>query len=246
MPSAPSATPDRGRAGESVPTASASSGWPASAPSQPPATSLVPDRPRTSRPSRSAPAGWHGTAPGTRQAGTPWPRPQQRAGCRFQAPAGRGGRGAVGHEGLLLLRVQPASVLVRVGHHSLRGIEPQHVTDGSHGRFIPTDRVSRHAREIARMTDADGNIRINRAPVLTLWAAVVAERLGFDRATALTLGQAVAGSAPTPRACRWALSSPHPSWCASKATGWPRASACMSTCWAVRCRWCARRTGCGR
>ena len=24
-------------------------------------------------------------------------------------------------------------------------------------------------------------IRINRAPVLTLWAAVVAERLGFDR-----------------------------------------------------------------
>jgi hypothetical protein len=37
------------------------------------------------------------------------------------------------------------------------------------------------------------SIKINRAPVLTLWAAVVAERLGFDRATALTLGQAVAG-----------------------------------------------------
>src|SRR3954449_7697700 len=36
-------------------------------------------------------------------------------------------------------------------------------------------------------------IRINQAPVLTLWAAVVAERLGFDRDTALTLGQAVAG-----------------------------------------------------
>src|SRR3954454_19050790 len=36
-------------------------------------------------------------------------------------------------------------------------------------------------------------IKINRAPVLTLWAAVAAERLGFDRATALTLGQAVAG-----------------------------------------------------
>ena len=30
-------------------------------------------------------------------------------------------------------------------------------------------------------------------PVLTLWAAVVAERLGFDRDTALTLGRAVAG-----------------------------------------------------
>ena len=36
-------------------------------------------------------------------------------------------------------------------------------------------------------------IRINRAPVLTLWAAVVAERLGFDADAALTLGRAVAG-----------------------------------------------------
>lgn len=36
-------------------------------------------------------------------------------------------------------------------------------------------------------------IRINRAPVLTLWAAVVAERLGFDWGEALTLGRAVAG-----------------------------------------------------
>lgn len=36
-------------------------------------------------------------------------------------------------------------------------------------------------------------VRINRAPVLTLWAAVVAERLGFDRDEALTLGRAVAG-----------------------------------------------------
>ncbi|HYA73356.1 MAG TPA: hypothetical protein VEF36_09360 [Roseiarcus sp.] len=36
-------------------------------------------------------------------------------------------------------------------------------------------------------------IRINRAPVLTLWAAVVAERLGFDPDAALTLGRAVAG-----------------------------------------------------
>ena len=36
-------------------------------------------------------------------------------------------------------------------------------------------------------------IRVNRAPVLTLWATVVAERLGFERETALTLGRAVAG-----------------------------------------------------
>ena len=37
------------------------------------------------------------------------------------------------------------------------------------------------------------SIKINRAPVLTLWAAVVAERLGFDWGEALTLGRAVAG-----------------------------------------------------
>jgi hypothetical protein len=40
---------------------------------------------------------------------------------------------------------------------------------------------------------APATISINRAPVLTLWAAVVAERLGFDRDEALTLGRAVAG-----------------------------------------------------
>ncbi len=37
------------------------------------------------------------------------------------------------------------------------------------------------------------SVTINRAPVLTLWAAVVAERLGFARDEALTLGKAVAG-----------------------------------------------------
>jgi hypothetical protein len=36
-------------------------------------------------------------------------------------------------------------------------------------------------------------IKVNRAPVLTLWAAVVAERLGYDWQEALTLGRAVAG-----------------------------------------------------
>ena len=36
-------------------------------------------------------------------------------------------------------------------------------------------------------------ISINRAPVLTLWAYVVARRLGFRKAEALTLGKAVAG-----------------------------------------------------
>ena len=37
------------------------------------------------------------------------------------------------------------------------------------------------------------NIVINRAPVLTLWAATVAERTGFERDEALSLGKAVAG-----------------------------------------------------
>jgi hypothetical protein len=40
---------------------------------------------------------------------------------------------------------------------------------------------------------ATQTVNINRAPVLTLWATVVAERLGYDHETALTLGKAVAG-----------------------------------------------------
>ena len=40
----------------------------------------------------------------------------------------------------------------------------------------------------------DGTIRVNRAPVLTLWAAIVAERLGHDEDAAITLGRAVAGA----------------------------------------------------
>jgi len=40
---------------------------------------------------------------------------------------------------------------------------------------------------------AGHNILIKRAPVLTLWATTVAERLGFDHDEALSLGKAVAG-----------------------------------------------------
>jgi hypothetical protein len=42
-----------------------------------------------------------------------------------------------------------------------------------------------------RMTEH--KVLINRAPVLTLWATTVAERLGFDEDEALSLGKAVAG-----------------------------------------------------
>jgi hypothetical protein len=41
---------------------------------------------------------------------------------------------------------------------------------------------------------AKKKVSINRAPVLTLWAAIVAQRLGFNKKEALTLGKkAVAG-----------------------------------------------------
>jgi len=40
---------------------------------------------------------------------------------------------------------------------------------------------------------AANKILINRAPVLTLWASVVAERLGFKRDEALSLGKVLAG-----------------------------------------------------
>lgn len=43
------------------------------------------------------------------------------------------------------------------------------------------------------MSRGSKRILVNRAPVLTLWAAIVAERLGFERDEALTLGRAVAG-----------------------------------------------------
>lgn len=36
-------------------------------------------------------------------------------------------------------------------------------------------------------------IKINRAPVLTLWGVIVAERLGYQHDEALTLGKALAG-----------------------------------------------------
>jgi hypothetical protein len=43
------------------------------------------------------------------------------------------------------------------------------------------------------MAPKKSKVSVNRAPVLTLWAAVVAERLGHDRPAALTLGKSVAG-----------------------------------------------------
>jgi hypothetical protein len=50
--------------------------------------------------------------------------------------------------------------------------------------------------------DTSPPVRVNRAPVLTLWAAVVAERLGYGPETALTLGRFVAGSSARAKARR--------------------------------------------
>src|SRR4051794_19846046 len=63
-------------------------------------------------------------------------------------------------------------------------------------RSLPCHRLDIRAHssilpvEVVAMADG---IRINRAPVLTLWAAVVAERLGYGADAAITLGRAVAG-----------------------------------------------------
>src|SRR5712675_543941 len=52
-------------------------------------------------------------------------------------------------------------------------------------------------------------ISINRAPVLTLWAAMVAQRLGFDEDEALTLGKAVAGLNAQTKGRRLGILKPH-------------------------------------
>jgi hypothetical protein len=52
-------------------------------------------------------------------------------------------------------------------------------------------------------------ISINRAPVLTLWAAVVAERLGFNEDEALSLGKALAGLNAQAKGRRLGIFKPH-------------------------------------
>ena len=53
-------------------------------------------------------------------------------------------------------------------------------------------------------------ILINRAPVLTLWATTVAERVGFDRDEALSLGKAVAGLTAQSKGRRLGIYKPVP------------------------------------
>ena len=53
-------------------------------------------------------------------------------------------------------------------------------------------------------------IQINRAPVLTLWAAIVAERLGFNHDEALSLGKALAGLTAQSKGRRLGIFKPTP------------------------------------
>jgi hypothetical protein len=57
---------------------------------------------------------------------------------------------------------------------------------------------------------ATPKIQINRAPVLTLWASVVAERLGFAHDEALSLGKAVAGLTAQSKGRRLGIYKPVP------------------------------------
>lgn len=52
-------------------------------------------------------------------------------------------------------------------------------------------------------------ITINRAPVMTLWAAVVAQRLGFTWKESLSLGKALAGRNAQSKGRRLGIFKPH-------------------------------------
>jgi len=54
----------------------------------------------------------------------------------------------------------------------------------------------------ASRTPSGAPVRVNRAPVLALWAAVVAERLGYPSETAFSLASHVAGTAARAKARR--------------------------------------------
>jgi hypothetical protein len=63
---------------------------------------------------------------------------------------------------------------------------------------------------MAQRSDQPEPIRVNRAPVLTLWAAIAAEQLGHPQETALTLGRAVAGSSAQAKARRLGIADDKP------------------------------------
>ena len=77
-------------------------------------------------------------------------------------------------------------------------------------------------------------VSINRAPVLTLWAAVVAQRHGFDEDEALTLGKALAGLNAQAKGRRLGIFKPHEEK-AKKAGRRSKASGSGSRSWVNPC-----------
>ena len=69
-----------------------------------------------------------------------------------------------------------------------------------HGQHPSIDAIGRRRGRPYPPAMSTTPIRVNRAPVLTLWAAIVAERLGHLPDTALTLGRFVAGSSARAKA----------------------------------------------
>jgi hypothetical protein len=57
---------------------------------------------------------------------------------------------------------------------------------------------------------AERTVQINRAPVLALWASTVAERFGFDKDEALSLGKAVTGLTAQSKGRRLGIYKPAP------------------------------------
>jgi len=98
----------------------------------------------------------------------------------------------------------------------------------------------------ARKKPQRHRIKINRAPVLTLWAAVVAQRLGFDWKAALTLGRAVAGLNAYSKGRALGIFHPAPRNSRRREKSSGPGSACGCTCWDGRCRWCGQAAGCVR
>jgi hypothetical protein len=73
-------------------------------------------------------------------------------------------------------------------------------------RLWASFRSERQAIRSPPMPAATLPIRVNRAPALTLWATVVAERPGYPSETARTLGRFVAGSSARTKARRVGIS----------------------------------------
>lgn len=58
--------------------------------------------------------------------------------------------------------------------------------------------------------DATPEIVVNRAPFLTLWASIVARRLGYAPEESLTLGRAIAGQTAAAKATRLGIAARRP------------------------------------